>query len=644
MTTPGALAAATAVAMVTALCSSSCRRSRAIDPAPAAAESAARATADSVALDRHTRGWEVGQRIVYRTEIGMVVAFGAGSNSLEFDLFANVEVTPTRSSAESVTLYAAPRDVRAASRVAESQPEFDKLAALLNSTGCFYTLEGGQVTEVRVARDLPPTAANAFRTIGSALQFARSINPLMRYVATEYDSTGQYVAQYERGQEEGLWHKRKLRYVRLLTPKAAANNLSLRIAPEVVRSDGTVRLTPDGRPALVSLKDELLLNGAQTPMRSTTTVSLRSERTELVGQPGPEFERVYAGLEPIRADEPYGAANAVRSLDDARIGGQTFESVLARMEDRARKNQGEPNTKRNGTNASSTELAAEKAETQEDSRAFIALSAMVRRAPETVARAVAAIRKGSPASATLVDCLGSASSPDADEALIALKDSKSLDAGIRTRIVAALSRSSRPSNRSTEALEALLVEDPFSTQALFGLGTYCRRYRDQENKDETKRLGELLLGRLAMAKTQSDVITVLRAITNSGYDAALARLGPYLKDEREPVRVAAVRALQSMHSTGIDEILASHLRSDSSRDVRVSAIDASKVRQPNDSMATALVSVATDSSADPHVRYRAVELMNLWRTRRPDMRNALEQVAAKDQEPRVRDLAKASLL
>jgi hypothetical protein len=188
----------------------------------------------------------------------------------------------------------------------------------------------------------------------------------------------------------------------------------------------------------------------------------------------------------------------------------------------------------------------------------------------------------------------------------------------------------------------MLKKDPFSEQALLGLGTFSRRLRDSGDLDQANALGALLVDKLNAAKDTLDRLTALRSIANSGYAPALPSVLPSLDDGQEVVRVAAVRSLQSMSAPGIDDILATRMQSDSSADVRISALSAAEVREPSDTLAGAVTSVAV-GSPDARVRYHAVEVLARWTDRRPDARQALQRVADSDAEERVRDRARRAL-
>jgi len=270
------------------------------------------------------------------------------------------------------------------------------------------------------------------------------------------------------------------------------------------------------------------------------------------------------------------------------------------------------------------------------------LSAIFREQPDTIAKAVQKIKGKSPASDVLIAALSTASSPAAQRALVDLAASKRITQMQQDRIMAALSRAPRPDSTAIDAFKATLRADPFNENALLGLGTYSRRLRDSGDIEQANAIGELLLERLRAAPNASDVLTGLRAITNSGYAPALEHLAPYLTHDMDEIRVAAVRALQSMKGAKVDDVLAQRLASDPSSDVRVSALAAAKVRQPTDVLVHAVEGAAT-AADDPHVRYRAVELLAVWLSSRDDVRGALKKVAASEGEVRIRELAQSAL-
>jgi len=380
----------------------------------------------------------------------------------------------------------------------------------------------------------------------------------------------------------------------------------------------------------------LLIKGAQVPVRGNTVLALDWRASRTSKQPATDLERLRAGFERLAANEAYGAPADQEALDNARIGGETFDTLFAKLERIAKRRLGA------GAGGEPGDADEKKTQTEEDSRLFIALAATFRRHPDTGARARAKILAKSPARFVLIDALASSSSPAAQDVLYELMARKADDPDLRPSVLRALSRAPKPTAKSMDLLKSLLDDPESGPQALYGLGTYCRRLRDEGATERANRLGELLALRLDEVTTELEVIRALRAIANSGYDGVLPKVGPYLTDRRESVRAAAVRAVQSMADSEADDIIAAALEREPSPVVRVSAIDAAKVRTPNDVLVRALVSAAT-TAQDSHVRYRAVELISQWLVSRPELRATLDKISASDAERQIRERARAAL-
>jgi hypothetical protein len=615
-------------------------------PAAASAVSPSKPVVPLAALDARTLGWELGRRYSYRLKLTTEIAVADGPKNFDFDLTGNAAVVPVAVTPDVATLYVSLGDATIVSRVSGNHAELDKVAAQIRAAGVFFTLSGGRGSEMRFPPGQSAMASTSYRQIASALQFARASGNVKQYAAEEYDNTGRYVAQYDAGADGTTWSKKKQRYVALLGPTSKPGNQSVPIVPEV-ESEGEIRLSPEGRPERVRLRDEVVLAGAQVPMNSTVVIELTAGAAPPALAQEPNWNALMAAFQRVSADQPIGVAAPVEDLDAARIGAFDFETLLSRLEALAKEKQlasntADPVAPKADAPPSDEERAKSEAELREDSKLFSALSALFRQEPRTVEKAVHAIRAKSPASETLLDALSSASSDQAQGALVKVMGDKAIDTKLRTRAIDALVRTPKPNEASALALRAKLADDPFNEQALYGLGTYSRLLRDAGKAKQAKTLGELLASRLARATVSMDIVTVLRSIANSGYAGALSRVTPYLGDERERVRVAAVRALQSMRDPKIDGILASRMKTDASRDVRIAAMAAAKVREPSDELTGAVASAGTEAS-DAQVRFRAVELMIRWLPQRPDLRVALERVAQKDAEPKVRNRAQAAL-
>ena len=606
---------------------------------PAAVASSAAPAAP--VLDPHTRGWEFGKWYAYSLKMTSSVSFAEGPHAIDFDVTGLVQITPTEVTPETATLYIAMPDPKVISRIAGSQPEFDRIAKTIAASGCFLTFSGGLVTEMRAPRGFSATAANTYRAVGAALQFAHAGGP-GPYEVHERDTTGEYVASYQFEEGPQVWHKAKERYIDILAAKRAPANAPAHVVPHVIRSDGTITLLPGDQLGTVELTDELTIQGAQAPVHSSTTISLRAGPAEATHQPGPDWDALMSGMAITRADEPYGGGTSIESLDKARIADMTFDKAVEGLEALVKAQKPRVVSVVNGAPLDPKDQQAREQSVQQESKLFTALAAILREHPEDIPRTIRLIHAKSPASDILVEALSSASNPAAERALVDLAASTS-DPMRRNRILMALSRTARPDVSAIKALKGMLKDDPFNEQALLGLGTYSRRLRDSGAEDQATAIGELLVERLRAARVTTEHLTALRAITNSGYAPALTSVLPYLKGGQEEIRVAAVRALQSMQDPRVDPLLAESIRSDPSEEVRISALSAAKVRDSSDTLVSAVKDMAGDEAIDPHLRYRAVELLAAWSRGRADLRSTLEKVAKNDGEVRIRDLAQSAL-
>jgi hypothetical protein len=593
-------------------------------------------------LDPRSPGWKAGEVYAYGIALRTTIDVGPGAHAFDFDVLGDVEIAALSTSTDEVRLGVQVVGGRIVSR-AGKQADFDRFASELNGHPSTFTLSGGRLKELGVPKGMSALVANTYREIAASLQFARPVRPAVQYSADEYDTTGQYVARYERDPAEGWWAKHKDRYRSVLAgAPASESGMQQPVVPEVRASRGRVRLSSDGRPVFVEAHDELALEGAQAPVRTTTDVRIEEKTVRTGSERLPELTAAAAPMDRVSAERPYGPPADVDVLDDSRIRGLTFEQIVARLESAARQDSGPLPETVNGQEPSSEERAPAEAVLSDRSRLFVALAATFRKRPETVSQAVQRIRSKSPASYILVEALGSASSPGAQAALSGLMAASWVDAKLKDRVALVMSRAPRPGKASIDALRAVLDRDAFNAQALYGLGTAARHLRDAGDSVGAREIGELLLNRMRLAKIPPQLVVVLGAITNSGYTPALPSVTALMADGPDEVRVAAVRALQSMRDPTIDETLASHLSSDASSNVRLSAIDAEKVREPTDVFSHALVDAAT-GAPDPRVRYRAVELLAKWLHRRPDLRAALERVAENDAEANIRSRAQAAL-
>lgn len=581
-----------------------------------------------------TAAWVRGDRYTYRLKLTSALAFGDSANAFDFDLISNVVIAPASVDAEHTSLFVVMVDPKIDTRVPGSEGQLSTIANQLSQFGCFFSFKGGRVVDMHLAPGLPAMVVSIYRQLGAALQVPSDNGEKPRFEALEYDGTGQYAAEYTRTGDRA-YRKRKLRYLGILAkPSDLAQPAIAGITPEVLASDAELRLSPSGRPIGVHMTDELRVNGAQLPVHNKTVLTLDAE-SATHGEPVQDWMALGDKLIPLAADEPFGATATVEALDDARIHGQTFEALLAQLTEQQKTVAQVGAAGKSGGGAQ--ELG------KNESAAFVALTALFRKDSKTAGVAAQRARTTPAIANTLIDSMGSSGSPAAHKALAELLTAKDIDPKLRLRALTGLARTPVPSPIAVDALRGELTRNPFSTGALYGLGSYALYYRDAGDVAREKAIGDLLLDRLAQADDiVPRLIVTLGGITNSGYLAALPAVTRHLQDRRPGVRAAAVRALQFMKSPQIDPIIASTLTSDSELAVTLAALDAVQAREPSDVLIEALTKVA-ESDHDPNARYKSVDLLSRWGKTRPTLRNVIQRVATKDPEERVRALAQSAL-
>ena len=596
--------------------------------APAGATAVSTATASLGAAEP---GFSLGQRYEYALHSTSKVAFQSQGDLYDFDLNATLELVPVRVGAGGTEFRATLAKGKFQSRVPGSQPQFDAMTADLAKPFVF-TLKGGRVTEATLPKNVAPLVAGVFRSVSSAFQVARPAAADTTWSASEFDTTGEYSAEYKKTSDPHRYEKRKQRYVALLLPKGQPKP-AISALPEVATSRGEVQTAADGRVLAITSEDELTLNRAQTPIRTKMTLSLRAGGVGGASVTEAELVALRSNGLRLAADQPMPSGVPASVIDDAKINGLPFGEIVSRLEKAAK-----AAPKAAAQKNDDPEQAAQR---EEHSRMFMALGATFRRQPETVTRAIDKIRANSPAKFDFIDALGAANSSGANDALIALVQPTTSDVKVRTSALISLSRLEHPTVETAAALEKLLDDPAVGTQALYGLGSYCRVFRERGESERADALGRTLLARLAVAKTELRTVEALRAIANSGFVGALEAVRPRLTDPRELVRAEAVRSLRLMDAPEVEGILIHRFVDDSVKAVRLATLDAIQARPPTPALVQALRN--SISTPDPHVRYRLVELMSRWLDRQPELRQSLELVAKNEQEEKIRELAKAAL-
>lgn len=585
--------------------------------------------------------WEQGKRYTYKVKSAASMRFGPKLEVFDFELSGRAEVVLLGRVDGRVTLHFSIPDAAITDRMTQAQSPVTAAAIELQRGGCTAVLVNGLVAEIGIPRNMSPGAAAMYRQLVAALQVAHLEQNQTERVAEEYDGTGKYLARYIVSEDRQTILKTKEKYLGLVGLGPTIGGRELRVVPEVVTSRGSLKVSRDGLLSEVVIEDQVTLRGAQAPVDSR--VEFRAELDSVVDDARSADRAVWAAeyvLLPVSSPQIGTASPA--ALDRARTGGNSFEELFAGYQ-RAKSMRASAAEGRKAKKAAErpTPGAEGRSRFAEEARLFSGLVGAIRQESGAVESAVRRINSKSPYSGDLLDALGSASSTEAEAALIVLINSKDQDAALKERTLQALARMPNPGDKAVAVMKDVLGRDPLNPRALYALGSYSRHFRDQGKRDAARELGEYLVARLDETPGPSGKVTVLRAIGNSGYVGALPAVKAYLAHKDEVVRAVALGSLRSMLDPSVDGILATQLASDSSADVQIAAIDAVRVRAPSDTLVAAVV--AASGTTERRVRYRAVELMAEWLPRRADLRGRLEKVSREDPEPKIRERAKAVL-
>jgi hypothetical protein len=582
--------------------------------------------------------WASGKTYLFELHSGVTIDIGSGRKAVSYGLSSRAEISVVEHAEGRETLHLRLVEPAIENHLQGDKSNLDRLVRELQERDCVFVLSGGRIVEFGLRRGAPSLSANTLKQIAASLQVAVPRGS-QGGSWEEYDTTGRYEAQYRFDEGSQSYLKKKLRYLALLGRPTARNGSSIQIVPEVVKSEGRIRLSSDGRLESVESRDDLVIRGAQVPFHSSTSIGLRLVSVaEML--PGGNLNSPLSVFELTPASEPDGPKANIEALDKARTEGATFREIVARVEaDRAGHAavSGAKSTK--GKLGGASALQGSDSKAVGDPKLFDALAASLRSQDGAVREAVRMTVSKPAISMTLIDALSSASCSECEAALIGMLASENRD--VKNRALYGLARMPRPGDKAVATMKQILEKKPYDPTALYALGSYSRRFRDDGKLEHASELGELLTKRLSSAVGSMQVVTVLRAIGNSGYAGALAAVSRYVDDANGTVQGASILALGPMKDSAVDGILASRLRPESSTETRLSVIEAAQVREPSGTLASAIAGVYQSSAVS--VRHRAVDLFARWLPRQPNLRGLLEKISQSDPEERIRARAKALL-
>jgi hypothetical protein len=559
-------------------------------------------------------------------------------------LTATLELSVLSRNADHVELSMVLRDPKLVAKTGAQDPALGRIQQDL-AKPAWFELAGGRVSKERFAPDLAPEAVATERSLVAALQLPSPAGSEAPWTTTELDGTGRYRARYAiapAGSAGTTVTKQRIAYEDLLAVGKLGSLDRQGLLPKVIHSELVLQLDR-GQLARIHGEEQL-----ETPVLGSKVVgrsSLDLQLRRAVDAPdlGDMRDALLASTRDVAPDSAYGAAPARNRFDRLRAGDQRFEDVVqALAREGAAAGEATAIGQRNGVPVPEEDAARSKQRLGRRLELFSSLVALLRQAPENVARTRQLIDSGSPSSIELVDVLGSAGTPLAQAALCEIALDPTRARPLRGAAATSLIRLEQPAPATIATLQAL-VQDPVLTDfGVFGLGSASRRLREQGDIATADRLASDLVEQLQVAPDDRARIQHLRGIANSAYPGAVAAIEPFLKAKQRHVRAAAVEALRLVRTPAADALVAATTADTESSIVRNTAVRVAATRAPSDVLVEALKRLALDEPDDA-TRQHAVEVIARWLPRRDDLRLVLEQVSRSDRQQPIRDVALRAL-
>lgn len=510
-----------------------------------------------------------------------------------------------------------------------SKDEISRLAALLATPFFLQQSRTGQLRAVRLPAGHTAFSRGLVKALVASLQYVRDADRssarsggAATWTARELDATGEYEARYTQSSDRRGCDKQRLRYTQVaaaqgLLPVASLGRLtgSLQVhfdldpdadeAARVVALSGHETLDIDPGPDMPQVSSQ-----SQFSLRFVQATQLADAADRAQRALGPGYEVVAMGQADLDADSD-------RRSDLQAVRGARYGDLLAQLSALA-----------------TSDNAAQRAELM--SR----MAALVRLEPKTAQLAQQTVATGAelPTARTLLGALGAAGSSPAQASLVALAESDSLSAEVRSNAVAMLGLGDHPTDATSVALSKLARDrdpDVRGTAAL-ALGNASLAQRKEGQVGEAEQAVDELLAKLLAATTVEDQLLYIQALGNAGDARALPALQTALSSHDIELRSAAVTALRFVADDRVDALIATTLLRDPAERVRRSAVFAASFRSLLIFLGPLRQAVQADTDAG--VRLDIVSVLGRSLAL-PGVLELLSSIAARDPSPDVRRAA-----
>lgn len=518
---------------------------------------------------------------------------------------------------------------------AETQGQEDKLlvleAELQRAVSATY--RAGVLKKLSFPKNSSSFAVGIWRALLSSLQIATAADGKIPFEIEEQDANGTYVARYEKANTAGQFLKKKLRYTKgMYAQQGAQQHPTQSLAstdgpkPDVIRSAGLIDVQQN---TIVQLVQEDTVEVALMEagkLVNSSTLSLKRSSKPFVSSP---IAQLVFEMETIPSDKPWQPEFPIDAMDASRMGDLTFDDLLAALVAKA----GDANRKlvgkKNDEAVDEKDVAGAQKWMADWSRYFSALPAFFRQQPETIKRAEKEIRKGSPATTSLLGGLSSAGTPESQRLLLQLASDTSLSDDVRGAAARNLVQCRLPTEDTAKAVRDLHDNPLLSRFYIMGIGIIARKLQEDGKPDAAEENVAWLLELLKGTKEGAVRRDILRGIANSAHPMVFEEMKRLIREGGVNDRAGAIEAIRLLKFGEVNNIVATHLdfHQESSSFVREAAVAAAAVREPIDPIRGALIDAATN---DPHkqVKRKMLQVLKEWSKKDESLIPIIEKVVA----------------
>jgi HEAT repeat protein len=470
----------------------------------------------------------------------------------------------------------------------------------------------GMLSRARFEPGVPAFVGRLWTALGEYLQVPRhSLQD--EWQSQESDASGRYLADYN-WKTPGVLLKWKRRYTSLTSqPMKSYDVLSSENRFEFDDSKCLREVAVNER-TKAELGDSAMpsfLSEVKIAMRATGAPKLVAQLDDLLAQ----AEQLGPLVDRQREEDR-------KARDMAMIGGLTLGQAFVRLDALNRP-------------------GASKDELKRAERAYVSLTAMLRRDPSALAAVKERLLKEGPLTETLLAALRDSSSPESQRLLVEMtKQGSPLGTERRMEAARALSMVAEPTSDTVVALKEMRTDAILGTQGSYGLGSALHRLQAQD-PELAGDVRSLLTEQLVAATTPGEKAVALTALGNAGDPETLDAIRPFTSDTDPDVRASAVQALRRIPGADVDQMIA-RFTTDESQAVRHSAVDVVSERNASPVLAAAVAKLAL-SEEDYQTRAKCVNVLAQWLPSDPSIAASLRYVAENDKNADLRKVAQNAL-